>query len=584
MQHTVSPDRPARRSKQKIQSPRLADPPRRTLLWAGAAVLLSVLVYAPTLRYGFVYDDVPQILQNPAVQAHSFQPEFFTGHVWQHLFPDWKGIYYRPLFLLWLQGNYLLFGTAAVWWHAECIAIHALATLLVFLLAQHLGADHRQAFVAAAIFAVLPVHAEVVSWISGADESLACVLLLSAFLGWLRSRTDSRHSLYWYMAAVSAFLAAALMKENAIVLPAIVFVYEWRLGGGARTAFRRCLPFVAAAAAYLVARLHALGGMANVDQGGSAVAALLTLPLLGWFYFVRLVLPFGTSLFYEVQRITTPTFHGFLIPLLQCVAILGIAIVAGRASRKASFLLAGIAFLLLPMVAAISVFPDHELVHDRYVYIPSTLFAILVAAGLQRAARLLPRWITLAVATAALALLSLGTLNAAFPWRDTLELFRHASQAAPRNPRARLFFADELVKRGSPAAALPLYQEVLSAEPDSMNAMVGMAGAHFDLGEFGEAERIYKDAERATPPGHPSSTVHYFLGITENRMGKYAEAEQHLHQAISIHPGFSRYHYELAVALKGQGKLAEAREALRQELSIYPASPGAKELLREMGD
>lgn len=576
-----SPGSPARKRRAAPSLP--AGPGRQAWLWASAAVLLSVLVFAPTLRFGFVYDDVPQILQNREVQARGFQPEFFTGHLWQHLFPQWTGNYYRPFFLLWIQANFLLFGSSAVWWHAECIAIHAIATLLVFRLAQRLQAPPPQAFLAAALFAVLPIHAEVVAWISGADESLACVLLLGAFLCWLRARDGGGRGRWWYAAAIGLFAAAELMKENAVVLPALVFLYEWLLGKGARTGLRRSVPFVLAVGAYFAARMYALSGIAGNEHPPSALSTVSTLPSVVWFYAVRLVLPFGTSLMYEVRRLWSPSFYGFLVPLLQCVGVVGICVVAARASRRAAFLLAGIATVLLPMLAAIPVFADHELVHDRYLYTPSTFFTVLLAMSLWRAGARLPRGLAASLTAVGLGLLWLGTMSASYPWRDTVELFRHATQAAPNNPRARLFLADELSQRGRPKEAIALYNQVLVADPDSAYGLVGLGRAHFALGEFAEAEHTYQRAETAVAREQPSSTVFYLLGMTENRLAKYPEAERYLHKAIALHPRFSRYHYELALALKGQGKLPEAREALRTELSIYPASPGARELLREIG-
>lgn len=576
--------RTARRSRTNAVSsgPAAAPFTRSTWLWAGGAVLLAMLVYLLTLGFGFVYDDIPQILQNPTVQAHSFQTEFFTGHVWQHVFPHWTGNYYRPLFLLWMQSNYLLFGARPGWWHLECLVIHGLVTLLVFLLGRRLLAADRPAFLAAALFAVLPAHAEVVAWISGADESMACLLLLASLLCWLRAREQAQHSLSWQTAALTVFAAAVFMKENAIVLPGILFLYEWSLGDGARAGLRRCLPFCGIAAGYLAARLFALHGMASFVDAIAPRDVLLTFPQVFWFYFVRMVWPFGTSLFYDLHAQSSVTFYGFFIPLLQCVAICGIAIVVSRASRLAAFLLGGTLLLLLPMFAGMFIFPKDELVHDRYVYVPSVLLLIVLAAGLARLATRWPKWLPAGVGAVVLALFSLSTISAAYPWRDTVQLFRHATQMAPHNPRPRLFLADELAKRRASAEAVELYKQVLAMEPGSVYALLGMGAAEFDLGHFAESERVLQQAE-AAPATRNTSTVYYMLGMTENRMQKYADAERHLRRAIALHPYFSRYHYELAVALKGQGKLDEARGALRTELEIFPESPGARELLQQMG-
>src|SRR5215211_7496217 len=66
------------------------------------ALALTSLAYAGTLGYQFVYDDRAQIVENSFVQSWANAPEFFTEHVWQRVYPNRPGNYYRPIFLIWL--------------------------------------------------------------------------------------------------------------------------------------------------------------------------------------------------------------------------------------------------------------------------------------------------------------------------------------------------------------------------------------------------------------------------------------------------------------------------------------------------
>src|SRR5437868_9023533 len=70
---------------------------------------LTFLVYADTTRYQFTYDDRGQIVENQALRSWSYAAHCFTEHVWQAQHPDDRGVYYRPLFNLYLLGNYQLF-------------------------------------------------------------------------------------------------------------------------------------------------------------------------------------------------------------------------------------------------------------------------------------------------------------------------------------------------------------------------------------------------------------------------------------------------------------------------------------------
>src|SRR5207248_5578684 len=75
---------------------------------------LVALVYIGTLRFGFVYDDLSQIVDNDWLTSARYIPRFFTSHVWA--FADIAGVYWRPLFLLWLFVNRPIVGLHPSGW------------------------------------------------------------------------------------------------------------------------------------------------------------------------------------------------------------------------------------------------------------------------------------------------------------------------------------------------------------------------------------------------------------------------------------------------------------------------------------
>src|ERR1039457_3742563 len=157
---------------------------------------VAALVYVATLSFGFVYDDVPQILKNPAIHNWQSLPQYFNSHVWAAIYPNSSGNYYRPLFLLWLRVNYALFGTKALGWHLSSVACHVVAAFLVFRLAEKLSGNRRTALIAALIFSVHPAHIENVAWISGVSDPLMTCFLLGSLLAFFSSRPASlQHSL-----------------------------------------------------------------------------------------------------------------------------------------------------------------------------------------------------------------------------------------------------------------------------------------------------------------------------------------------------------------------------------------------------
>src|SRR5438132_225929 len=113
--------------------------PHRVILTL--ALLLTALVFGGTLRFDFIYDDWPQIVNNPVVQAWHFVPGYFIHHVWSHIYPTWPGNYYRPLFLLWLRLNHALFGLQPFGWHLTTVLAHLGVTAMVYWLAVRTTRD-----------------------------------------------------------------------------------------------------------------------------------------------------------------------------------------------------------------------------------------------------------------------------------------------------------------------------------------------------------------------------------------------------------------------------------------------------------
>src|ERR1041384_423817 len=115
-----------------------------------ATVLLATTAaYLWTLHFGFVYDDLGQIVSNPLIQSWRYLPMYFRGNVWMQ--QSSLGNYYRPVFLTWLLINPMLFGLHPMFWHLTNILAHVGATALVYRLALRLPHQQKLAAIASRI-------------------------------------------------------------------------------------------------------------------------------------------------------------------------------------------------------------------------------------------------------------------------------------------------------------------------------------------------------------------------------------------------------------------------------------------------
>src|SRR5439155_1216958 len=193
--------------------------------------LAAVLAHAGSLAGGFVYDDHRFIEHNPAIASLANVPKFFadpsTASAAAGVEPD----IYRPLRTLDFAVDRALFGLSPFGWHLASVLLHAANAVLVWLLILRLlappkaaspplrpgrHADPRRAPLLAAaagavLFAVHPVTAESVAWVSSRGDLLAWTLVLLA-LEVLARPGGVRTAL----GAGLVFLAC-LAKESAVV-------------------------------------------------------------------------------------------------------------------------------------------------------------------------------------------------------------------------------------------------------------------------------------------------------------------------------------------------------------------------------
>ena len=91
---------------------------------------ITFVVYYGTLSFEFVWDDVPQIVDNPLLRSWQSISRIFFSDLWFHT--SRSQIYYRPLFVLWSILNFKIFGLHPWGWHLTTLLLHVAATCAFF--------------------------------------------------------------------------------------------------------------------------------------------------------------------------------------------------------------------------------------------------------------------------------------------------------------------------------------------------------------------------------------------------------------------------------------------------------------------
>ena len=553
-------------------------------LLAGFETLLVVLVYAQTLRFEFVLDDIPLILKNPLVLiSWRTIPRFFAEGYFDRIFPDSPANDYRPLLSVWLLVNQRLWGFSPAGWHLTAILLLALVTLGVYALGRRLFQDRRQAAIAGALFALHPVHVECAAWVIGMNESLMAAPLLASFLAYLKVRGAGKYAKLWLALSLVGYALALLAKEEAIALPVLIagfaLVYgppvegRRREGSAARlgAALAGSAPYWVITAAYLTVRFAVLHGLTHPATSMPFRAIAMTAPLALWRHLRLLLWPSGLTIFYESQYVTALGVVNFLLPTVALLAGLACLVAWGRHSRDARFAAIWVVVPLLPFLD-LRVLPEGDFIHDRFLYLPSIGFALLLAMGVGAAARH-GRFRLRPIVVELLAAVTLGSAYGALSfyysrfWVNNAVLSVHAATLSPGSDFALDGLAHEYAIRGQCATAASIYRTVIARSPRYWLAHYNLGVCEFEMGRPQQAlEPLGRAAEIA--PGEPA--VYVYIGLAQYQLGHLAVAETALRRAIEFRPEATGYHYTLGLILKAEGRTHEALAEFRDELAHHP--------------
>ena len=567
-------------------------------------LLVTFLVYSGTLWFKFVYDDRGQILANVQVHAWHYVPHYFFERVWSFAYPGILGNYYRPIFLFFLLLNYKIFGPYAAGWHLVSVAAHMGVTYLVYVLVRRLAGDSRTALIAALLFGIDPVHIESVAWVSGVTDPLLALFLLPSFFCYLNGRERPAHRRAWLAGSLALYALAMLSKETALILPIILVTFEWfwaEMPAGAswlrravervRICTVRVLPFVLLTFVYLTVRWHVLKGLGHTMVPLSISTIIFTWPQLLLFYLRHLVWPFNLSVFYNVPYVKTPGLVSFFLPVAGLAAIallvwIWVRRLGNRSSSDKRVALFACAWILIPFIPLLdlSVLPVGEIAHDRYLYLPSIGFSILLAMVLRRITLGRVNFFGLSALQATVVVLlalvlGLSTALQDRYWANDITLYTRGVERTPENKLARTNLGNALGEEGHSAQALALYREVLAQDPSFWLAIYNTGYTYYRMGRLTEAGKYF---ERAIAVNGIDSDEYFYLGLTWLKLGNTEDAEKAVRHALRLQPGGLAYHFALGMILKLKGDIPGAMAEFREELRNFPGESGAEQQIESL--
>jgi tetratricopeptide (TPR) repeat protein len=571
-------------------------------------ILVAVVVYQGALTCGFVYDDTQLILQNPFVKNPHLWKRIFLGPLFSFGAVGTQSSFYRPLtvFYFWLVCR--VAGLNPAVYHLFHLALYALSIWIVYKLGRKLLQNELAAFAGALLWTVLPLHVEVVAWVSSIQDMGCTLFCLLGFWMFLRAEEHPPAGFRWHVAAAAIYFPALFFKEVAFSFPLLLLAY-WLCHPPAESWFRRALhwlPYVAAAAICGVIRVAVMGHFSQSSpfRKFNTQVVWAAIGLLG---------QHGKLFFWPVNL---SEFRDFNLaasvrspwPWVTLLVVAGAWVWRHRDPRL-SFPVLWWAAALLPCLnyRQLSV----PLVADRFSYLASV--GLCLALGYLAFGWLpthLPKvgrpGVVLGILAAVATLWAIQTVRTIPHWRDNQAFFDYAVHASPNTAEvhmshglllqlrdndlggaAREFqtalrlntqslrptpvvtydsnigLGQVALLQGREHEALDYFNKAVHQLPDSDFAYDVLGSVYFPRGDYARAAGYFQQAVRVNPQ---DLGARFFLGTCLAKMGKPAQAAEQFHAAREVDPTYSQAYVAEAMALGAVGDKAGAAR-VRSEMS-----------------
>ena len=466
-------------------------------------------IYANTIQNDFVWDDRTLFIVNYDRWQWKNIKELISRP--DNLFGVNENPFYRPLPNLTYLIDRYIWGRNASGYHLFNILFHTFSTITVFYVARSLLGNFYASAATSLLFAVHPIHTEVVAWVNGRNNAIAGFFYLLAFYNYIRYRTLGFKKALLF--SLIAFTCSLFSKEYALTFPIVMLLYElsyaknrFKFGSLLTHMAKLWLPYLLLIILFLFIRSLLLPTFGAIPLHMDMLfERILTVPKTVLLYLRFLILPLGLTPLHDISFIEHPWNFAFIFPFLALTTILLFWLTRYHKSNTVFFGMGWIFITLMPVMNIIPLSNTTTFFAERYLYLPCFGFCLLVGNLLMTFFKSKDRPIKPRVYVAIFLLVV------------TVEAF--GFETVKRN----LVWRNELT----------LWKDAVIKSPNSFMVRTNLALALFEKGRVDDAHKEINEAIRLFP-NH--DTPYYILGVILYDKGSFDKSIKALDKTLQINP------------------------------------------------
>lgn len=584
--------------------------------------IASFALYANTLAHGFVLDDIAVIQENKFVKNGILGiKDILTTFYWQGYWNSNSGLY-RPMSLIFFAIEWQIMPNSPFIHHFSNVLFYVLNNVLLFIVLRYFFKNYSYwiSFIIVILFAVHPIHTEVVANIKSRDEILCLFFFLLSVYSLF-----CRIGMYWKMASVVFFLFCLLSKEAGILFLPILAFLLWSESQNRKQLAKSILPYVVITICWLIVHQYVINSSpykkiqyTYLDNSLVACDDRLTQIATGFTilgrYICNAFFPVNMSYDYSFNQIPCAEFFSFPFfgSIFLIVALLVIALYYRKKCTAISF---GVIFFFVTIALATNIVVlIGTTIGDRLLYTPVLGICIaLVFIAFYSFKKLQDD------SNSSRIIFGFGLLFMAYflnsfqrnkDWKSNFTLFTSDINHSPNSARvnfnyATAFFSqlpeDVSEQQSQLPAIIDYYNKALRIDPNDKSTLVNLGVCYYRMKDYDSAYKCTSKAMEIDPSdtslfgnmadiyfmksdyenaityykkcisnNTDSSNTYNFYGTALFNLKRYDEAIAVFKEGLKKNPTHSQMWLNYGNALAISNRLKEAIEAFEKAYALNP--------------
>jgi tetratricopeptide (TPR) repeat protein len=565
--------------------------------------VISFIVYANTLRNDFALDDYMVIKENafvtkgvsgiPEILATPYHRGFITIRS--------SNDQYRPLSLIVFAVAYNIFGPSPAAYHFLNVLLFACCIIMLFLFLDNFFARNKTsvAFIASLLFALHPIHTEVIANCKSLDELLCfffAFLSLILFTAYTKSGGIST-----FIFGGFCFLLSLLAKETAITFVAIIpLIFFYFNNENKKRSISILVSVSLISCVFIAARYWILTKyQANaapilfidnplVQNDLSFEARIATAILILGYYFKLLFVPYPLVCDYSFDSIPFVHFSDVwvLVSLAVYIFLIFFGIRRLLVNSKGPYAFSILFYLITIALFSNIFFLIGDNMAERFLFFPSVGFCLVIALLIDKwlgtesssVFGLLKKPLALGIVIPVILVYSVITISRNNEWKNNETLFKADAKKSPRDARLCFFFGNQLSMDYTNADAANQKQflseatgyleRALEIYPDYVQAHVELGRAYFLANNYERAANQEKEALRLNHRNIDATNV---LASVYLNAQQYPAAIALFNDVLSRQPGDVSALFNIGASYANNNDFQSAIAAFKKVIEIDPA-------------